>query len=325
MQGLDDLVTTDSQRIITMGQDCSSLQITAKTSIVETVAELRQVVSRWRQAGERIALVPTMGALHAGHLSLVELARQHCSRVVTSIFVNPTQFGPTEDFTRYPRPLDDDLAALGQVNCDLAFVPSAKQMYPDGPAGGFTTVYVRTITDDLEGHYRPGHFEGMATVVCKLLLQCLPDIALFGEKDYQQLLVVKRMVRDLAIPTEIVSGPTVRDANGLALSSRNQYLSAEKYQIAIQLNKTLRDLAARLRSDTHIEVELSRAKKHLLEVGFEKVDYLSLRDAETLLTMARLDSPARLLATARLGGVRLLDNIAVNPADKNTPPNAGYR
>ncbi|MCB1814210.1 MAG: pantoate--beta-alanine ligase, partial [Candidatus Competibacteraceae bacterium] len=231
-----------------MGPLTSSTAGKTIPTLVTTVAELRQLVRDWRQAGDRIALVPTMGALHAGHLSLVELARRHCERVVTSIFVNPTQFGPQEDFSRYPRPLENDMAALGKVHCDLVFNPGLEQMYPDGPEGGLCSVQVRGLSDDLEGRFRPGHFDGVATVVTKLLLQCLPDVAMFGEKDYQQLLVVRRMVRDLMIPTEILAGPTIRDENGLALSSRNQYLDAEQYQIAIQLNKILRALAERLQT-----------------------------------------------------------------------------
>ena len=296
-----------------MGPLTSSTAGKTIPTLVTTVAELRQLVRDWRQAGDRIALVPTMGALHAGHLSLVELARRHCERVVTSIFVNPTQFGPQEDFSRYPRPLENDMAALGKVHCDLVFNPGLEQMYPDGPEGGLCSVQVRGLSDDLEGRFRPGHFDGVATVVTKLLLQCLPDVAMFGEKDYQQLLVVRRMVRDLMIPTEILAGPTIRDENGLALSSRNQYLDAEQYQIAIQLNKILRALAERLQTGAPVDAALAEAERALLAAGFEAVDYLSLRDAETLQLMNLLDRPARLLVTARLNGVRLLDNLAVFP------------
>ena len=296
-----------------MGPLTSSTAGKTIPTLVTTVAELRQLVRDWRQAGDRIALVPTMGALHAGHLSLVELARRHCERVVTSIFVNPTQFGPQEDFSRYPRPLENDMAALGKVHCDLVFNPGLEQMYPDGPEGGLCSVQVRGLSDDLEGRFRPGHFDGVATVVTKLLLQCLPDVAMFGEKDYQQLLVVRRMVRDLMIPTEILAGPTIRDENGLALSSRNQYLDAEQYQIAIQLNKILRALAERLQTGVPVDAALAEAERALLAAGFETVDYLSLCDAETLQLMNLLDRPARLLVTARLNGVRLLDNLAVFP------------
>ena len=299
-----------------MGPLTSSTAGKTIPTLVTTVAELRQLVRDWRQAGDRIALVPTMGALHAGHLSLVELARRHCERVVTSIFVNPTQFGPQEDFSRYPRPLENDMAALGKVHCDLVFNPGLEQMYPDGPEGGLCSVQVRGLSDDLEGRFRPGHFDGVATVVTKLLLQCLPDVAMFGEKDYQQLLVVRRMVRDLMIPTEILAGPTIRDENGLALSSRNQYLDAEQYQIAIQLNKILRALAERLQTGVPVDAALAEAERALLTAGFEAVDYLSLRDAETLQAMSVLDRPARLLVTARLNGVRLLDNLAVLPRKK---------
>src|SRR5512146_326278 len=194
-----------------------------------TVKDLRAQVAKWRQAGENVALVPTMGALHAGHLSLIAVAKAHAKRIVASIFVNPTQFGPKEDFKRYPRDEAGDLAKLAQAGVDLVFIPNAAEMYPPGFS---TKVSLPSLTEDLCGAARPNHFEGVATVVTKLLLQCAPDVAVFGEKDYQQLLVIRRLVRDLNIPVEIVGGPIVREEDGLALSSRNVYLSPEQRKTA---------------------------------------------------------------------------------------------
>ena len=194
-----------------------------------TVKDLRAQVAKWRQAGETVALVPTMGALHAGHLSLIGVAKGHAERVVASIFVNPSQFGPKEDFKRYPRDEAGDVKKLAEAGVDLVFIPSTDEMYP---AGFATKVSLPSLTDDLCGAARPNHFEGVATVVTKLLLQCAPDVAVFGEKDFQQLLVIKRLVRDLNIPVEIVGAPIVREEDGLALSSRNGYLSAAERKTA---------------------------------------------------------------------------------------------
>lgn len=266
------------------------------------VADMRKVVAGWRAAGKTVGLVPTMGALHAGHLSLVEATRKAgADHVVVSIFVNPAQFGPNEDLSKYPRQEALDLERLGEVGADLAYLPTVGEIYPDG----FVTTVVPsgTIVADLEATFRPGHFAGVATVVAKLLIQVAPDVAAFGEKDYQQLLVIRRMARDLDIPCRILPVPTVRDEHGLALSSRNAYLTPEQLAIARQLSRVLGDIA---RGSMRIE----DGKARLLRAGFDAVDYLVLRDAETL------DAPVdgrsrRVLAVARLGPVRLLDNMAV--------------
>lgn len=267
------------------------------------VADMRKVVAAWRAAGKSVGLVPTMGALHAGHLSLVEATRRAgADHVVVSIFVNPTQFGPNEDLSKYPRQEALDLERLGAVGADLAYLPTVGEIYPDG----FATMVVPagTIVADLEATFRPGHFSGVATVVAKLLIQVAPDIAAFGEKDYQQLLVIRRMARDLDIPCRILPVPTVRDDHGLALSSRNAYLSPDQLAVARRLNEVMGEIA---RGSMRVEEGSTR----LLQAGFDAVDYLALRDAETL------DAPVegrarRVLAVARLGSVRLLDNMAVD-------------
>src|SRR3954467_1539240 len=210
-------------------------------TIARTIADLRRQVAAWRGGGDRIGLVPTMGAIHAGHLALGHAAAEQNERVVTSLFVNPKQFGPSEDFSSYPRDEAADLAAFEGAGVDLVFMPAVEEMYPPGFA---TNVRVAGVSEGLDGTFRPGHFEGVATVVCKLLLQCLPDAAYFGEKDYQQLMVVRRMARDLDIPVRIAGGPTVREPDGLALSSRNIYLSPEERQIAPSLHQVLNDMAA---------------------------------------------------------------------------------
>jgi pantoate--beta-alanine ligase len=249
-----------------------------------------------------------MGALHAGHLALVAAAKARCDRVVASIFVNPKQFGPREDFSRYPRPLDDDLAKLAAASADLAFVPTVEEMYPSGFA---TTISLTGPSEGLDGTHRPGHFDGVATVVAKLLIQAAPDAAFFGEKDYQQLMVVRRMARDLDLPVEIVGVPTVRDADGLALSSRNVYLSAEERRVAPTLNRVMRDAAAAVMRGTAPAAALHDAVAALQAAGFT-VEYLELRDAATLAPVADTPSaPARLLAAVHLGRTRLIDNIAV--------------
>lgn len=276
-------------------------------AIVRTVADLRAQVSAWRQAGLRTALVPTMGALHDGHLTLVRRGRELADRVVATVFVNPTQFGPNEDFSRYPRDEAGDAAKLASAGCDLLFAPTVDVMYP---AGFSTSIDVGPVTTRWEGAFRPGHFQGVATVVTKLLLQAGADVACFGEKDYQQLCTIRQLVRDLDIPVQIEGVPTVREADGLALSSRNAYLSPEQRQVAGQLNRVMRDAIARLQAGEAVEPVLSAGIQALLDAGFTAVDYLALVDA---LTLEPLATPAsgRLICTARLGGVRLLDNMAV--------------
>jgi pantoate--beta-alanine ligase len=251
-----------------------------------------------------------MGALHRGHLALVEAARRDCRRVVASLFVNPKQFGPREDFAAYPRDESADLAKFREGGVDLVFAPTVEEMYPHGFV---TAVRLGGIGEVLEGAHRAGHFDGVATVVSKLLLQCLPDAAYFGEKDYQQLMVVRRMARDLDIPVRIAGVPTVREPDGLALSSRNVYLSPEERQIAPLLHQVLNDVAAAIAAapDT-IAANLEKGIAVLREAGFVP-DYLEMRDAADLSPMTALDRPARLLAAAHLGRTRLIDNIPVMP------------
>jgi len=280
----------------------------ASPAVAPTVAELRRHVARWRVQGERIGLVPTMGALHAGHIALVAAARARGDRAIVSIFVNPKQFGPREDFSTYPRPVADDLAKLAAADVDLVFMPTVAEMYPSG----FTTaVSLGGPAAELEGAHRPGHFDGVATVVAKLLIQGAPDFAFFGEKDYQQLLVVRRMARDLDLPVEIVGVPTVRDPDGLALSSRNAYLSAEERRAAPSLHRAMRDAATAIAAGTAPAAALRRALDVLTEAGF-RPEYLELRDAATLAPLTTApNGPARLLAAAHLGRTRLIDNIPV--------------
>lgn len=283
---------------------------TREFAVVRTVAALRDAIAGWRARQEAIGLVPTMGALHRGHLALVEAAQRQCDRVVASLFVNPRQFGPREDFAAYPRDEAADLAKFREGGVDLVFAPSVEEMYPQGFA---TTVYVGGMADILEGAHRPGHFGGVATVVSKLLLQCLPDIAFFGEKDYQQLLVVRRMAGDLDIPVRIEGVATVREPDGLALSSRNVYLSPEERRIAPRLHEVLNDTAAAIvRAPDSIATSLQSGNSELRQAGFVP-DYLDLRDAADLAPITALDRPARLLVAARLGHTRLIDNIPVIP------------
>ncbi|MDG5495535.1 pantoate--beta-alanine ligase [Niveispirillum sp. BGYR6] len=279
-------------------------------AIVRTVADLRAQVAQWHREGLRVALVPTMGALHDGHLTLVRRGRELADRVVASVFVNPTQFGPNEDFARYPRDEAGDAAKLASAGCDLLFAPTVEVMYPTGFA---TSIDVGPIATRWEGAFRPGHFQGVATVVTKLLSQAQADVACFGEKDFQQLAVIRQLVRDLDLPVVIEGVPTVREADGLALSSRNAYLSAEQRQVAGQLNQVLRQTiaAVRTRPDT-VEAACQQAEAALLAAGFAAVDYLAMVDAATLEPLATLGSaPARIICTVRIGGVRLLDNMPV--------------
>lgn len=277
--------------------------------IARTVAEMRHHVAAWHRAGQRVALVPTMGALHEGHLSLVRAGQARAERVIATIFVNPTQFGPTEDFTAYPRGEGVDAAKLAQVGADLLFAPGVAEMYP---AGFATTIHVAGLTDGLCAPFRPGHFDGVATVVSKLLSQAQADLALFGEKDYQQLHVIKRMARDLDLPVEIVGVPTVRDADGVALSSRNAYLTAAERRVVPALPRILREIADRLaRGQAAPRDEVERGRAALLTAGFTAVDYVDVTDAETLAPLERIEGPARVLAAAWLGKTRLIDNMPV--------------
>jgi pantoate--beta-alanine ligase len=279
-------------------------------SVVRTVADLRARVAKWRAAGDKVGLVPTMGALHEGHLSLVEAARrQGANHVVVSVFVNPTQFGPNEDFSKYPRQEAADAAKLETVGADLLYAPDVGEMYRDGFA---TTVHVAELTDGLCGPLRPGHFDGVATVVSKLLLQCMPDVAVFGQKDYQQLQVIRRMVRDLEIPVAIEGAATVRDESGLALSSRNAYLTPDQLTIARQLNRVLFAMADRIAADPHrCRSEIEWGLETLREAGFDRIDYLAVCDAASLKPLEIADRPARILAAAFIGRTRLIDNVPV--------------
>lgn len=276
--------------------------------IVRDLAALRDAVREFRAEGMRVALVPTMGALHAGHIALVEAARRPGTKVVASIFVNPKQFGPNEDLSRYPRREMADLKMLEEGGCDIAWLPAVETMYPEGFSTG---VHVSGVTEGLDGASRPGHFDGVATVVSKLFNQVTPDAAYFGEKDYQQLQVIRRMVADMDFDIEIVGVPTQRDDDGLALSSRNIYLDETERQKAVALPRVL-GIAARAigRGDDPVAT-LAEAEASLQAAGFA-VDYVALVDAETLGTEPEAGRPRRLLAAARMGATRLIDNIAVD-------------
>ncbi|HEY2177398.1 MAG TPA: pantoate--beta-alanine ligase [Caulobacteraceae bacterium] len=278
--------------------------------IVRTPAELRARLAAIRAGGDRVGLVPTMGALHAGHLSLIALARSRSDFIVASIFVNPTQFAPGEDFQAYPRDEAGDVRQLASAGCDLVYSPEAAAMYP---AGFSTTVSVAGVSAPLEGAFRPQHFTGVATVVAKLLIQAAPDIAVFGEKDYQQLQVIRTLARDLDLDVEILGAPIVRDVDGLALSSRNAYLTTAERQVASMLHQSLANAAAALSRGARIAEAEAEAVEVLAGAGFDPIDYLEVRDPETLdrLGPGPLPGPARILAAARLGRARLIDNLAV--------------
>ena len=277
---------------------------------VRTIEALRAAVRGLRATGGEVALVPTMGALHAGHMALVREARQHAAHVVASIFVNPTQFGPSEDFASYPRQEAADAAMLETEGCALLWAPDPETVYPQGHA---TRVIVAGVSEGLCGAARPGHFEGVATVVAKLFNQVGPDVALFGEKDYQQLAVIRRMARDLDFPVRIVGVETQRDADGLALSSRNAYLSPAERISARALPRILGDACRAIRDGAPVAEALSSARAALSTAGFDRIDYVELRDAETLEPLDRLDRSGRLLAAAVIGRTRLIDNFPVNP------------
>jgi pantoate--beta-alanine ligase len=278
--------------------------------IARSVAALRRQVRAWRGEGLSVGLVPTMGALHEGHLSLVHLILGRCDRAIATIFVNPKQFGPREDFAAYPRGEADDAAKLARAGAHLLFAPTPDEMYPPGHV---TTVAVGgTLTQGLCAPFRPGHFEGVATVVCKLLLQSLPDRAIFGEKDWQQLQVIRRMARDLDVPVAIDGGPTVREADGLAMSSRNAYLSAEQRRIAAAVPRLLQETGARIAAGSPIAPALEEMRRALPAAGFDSVDYVELRDGESLAALAAPQPGARLFVAAHLGKTRLIDNRALS-------------
>ncbi|HEU0071099.1 MAG TPA: pantoate--beta-alanine ligase [Alphaproteobacteria bacterium] len=281
--------------------------------IARNANDLRGCVTAWRRAGLRVGVVPTMGALHEGHLTLARRAIADCDHVIVTLFVNPMQFGPNEDYTRYPRDEAADAAKLAALGVDLLYAPDVSAMYRDGFA---TTVTVANLTDGMEGAIRPGHFAGVATVVTKLLNQAQADDAYFGEKDYQQLCVIRRLAADLDIPTRIHGVPTVREADGLALSSRNAYLTPAQRKVAPALQRELQAAAAALKGGGDIAKTLDAAKAAILKAGFDAVDYVELRDTASLAPLTALKGPglggeARLLAAARLGATRLLDNLSV--------------
>ncbi|MFT0891822.1 pantoate--beta-alanine ligase [Pseudochelatococcus sp. G4_1912] len=280
-------------------------------AIVRSLSTLRSVVTRWKRAGETVAVVPTMGALHAGHLSLVRTGRKLADRLVVTLFVNPKQFNNPDDLANYPRTENDDAVKLGPLGVDVLYAPDATTMYPEGFA---TTVSVTGVSEGLCGAHRPGHFDGVATVVTKLLMQTGADIALFGEKDFQQLHVIRRLVRDLDIPVEIRTCPTVREPDGLALSSRNARLTDEQRKTANALAQILYASANRLTAGEETSAVLPGARAALLKAGFASVEYLELRAENDLRPLERADVLSRLLAAVWLNDVRLIDNMPVQPS-----------
>ena len=281
-----------------------------------TLEMLRTHVAKLRAGGERIGLVPTMGALHEGHLTLVRRAREACDHVVASVFVNPTQFGPNEDLDAYPRQLEEDSAMLEGEGCALLWAPGVEEMYPGGAASFVTSISVRGVSEGLCGAARPGHFDGVATVVCKLFNQVQPDMAFFGEKDFQQLAVIRAMARDLDLTLphvhQIIGVPTVREPDGLAMSSRNRYLSAENRSAAAKLPLAMKEAIARIEDGQEVVPTLAALEDALLGAGFSGVDYAVLADARSLAPIDTLTgAPARLLVAARIGDTRLIDNLGV--------------
>ncbi len=279
--------------------------------IIRDADALKREIAALRADGATIAFVPTMGALHDGHMALVAEAKLRADQVVASIFVNPTQFAPTEDLSVYPRREAADAALLDAAGVAILWAPDVETMYPDGPDA---TVKAGPAAEGLDGAARPGHFDGVATVVARLFDQVQPDIAVFGEKDYQQLAVIRQLVQGLKLPIEIVGIPTQRDADGLALSSRNAYLSEEERTAARALPRALGEAAAAIQAGADVAETLDKARARLEAAGFDPIDYVALHDAETLAPMAVFDRPARLLAAARMGRTRLIDNLPVNPA-----------
>lgn len=283
---------------------------TSNVEIIRTVADLRQATAPWRRKAEPIALVPTMGALHAGHISLVQAAKRAAKHTIVSIFVNPTQFAPNEDLDRYPRDEDGDVGRLRENEVDMVWAPPAEEMYPEGYS---TYVSAGSTANGLETDFRPHFFQGVATIVLKLLNQVAPDYVTFGEKDYQQLCVVRQMVRDLNVPTEIIAVPTVREKDGLALSSRNAYLAPREREVAPHLHRTICEVAEAAKTG-NLGVLRADAAMKLLSLGFNKVDYVEIRDAETLGTFDPSSGrPGRVLAAAWLGRTRLIDNVSISP------------
>ena len=277
---------------------------------IRQIDALRRSVERLHDGGKRVALVPTMGALHAGHMALIKCAREAADHVVVSIFVNPKQFGAGEDLSRYPRQVEADSAMLEAAGVAVLWLPSVEEMYPSGFA---TNVSVVGLGDGLCGATRPGHFDGVATVVAKLFTQVRPDVAIFGEKDWQQLVVIRRITTDLNLGVEIIGAPTARDADGLALSSRNAYLSAEERIAAQFLAASLKSAGLAIEAGAAVKGALETVAKALKAAGFGPIDYVALVDPVTLTPLDSLKTEARILAAARLGTTRLIDNFAVSP------------
>jgi pantoate--beta-alanine ligase len=275
---------------------------------IKKLSDLEPALAPWRSAEGGVALVPTMGALHDGHLALIAEARRRAARVAATIFVNPLQFNDAADLERYPRTVELDLAKLASAGCDLVWLPTAEAVYPPGFA---TTVSVGGLSQRWEGEHRPGHFDGVATVVAKLLIAIRPDVALFGEKDWQQLAVIRRMVADLALSVQVLGVPTVREADGLALSSRNIHLSVEERQRALALPSALQQARNAILGGQPAATALAEARQALAAAGFAPVDYVALVDAATLEPVEEPGGPMRLIAAATLGATRLIDNIAV--------------
>jgi len=279
--------------------------------IIRTVPALRQTVAGWRAEGLKVGLVPTMGALHEGHLSLVRAGLARTDRVIVTLFVNPKQFNNPADLAAYPRTEDSDAAKLAGAGAHILYAPNAEEIYPEGFS---TTVSVAGASEGMEGRFRPGHFDGVATVVAKLFLQSGADLAFFGEKDFQQLQVVRRMASDLDIPIQVVACPTIRETDGLAMSSRNVRLSPTERTLAPRLAAVLLDATEKLSAGAEAEPLLAKAKEALGRAGFGEVEYVELRSAATLAPLTRASEPARLLAAVWLGQVRLIDNVAVPAA-----------
>ena len=276
--------------------------------IIRDIAMLRRAVSALQQGGKSVALVPTMGALHDGHLSLVRMGKRVADHVIVSIFVNPTQFGPNEDFAAYPRDEARDAALLAQDGVALLWGPDVTTMYPGGHS---THIEVAELGADYCGAARPGHFDGVATVVSKLFNQVRPDVAIFGEKDWQQLAIIRRMARDLDFALDILGAPIARDTDGLALSSRNAYLSADQRAAAVAFPDALKAAAKSIAGGADVAETLAKAEAHIVAGGFDSVDYVALADADSLERLGEYRKPARLLAAARMGKTRLIDNLAV--------------
>jgi len=279
-------------------------------NIIESKEELHEQLREWRAAGEHIALVPTMGNLHSGHVSLVDIAREHAERVVVTVFVNPTQFGEDEDFAEYPRTLERDTLRLRKIGADVLFAPTVDTVYPFGIEQA-TVVSVPFLTDKFCGSFRPGHFDGVTTVVARLFALVQPDVAVFGQKDYQQQLVIRRMAADLNLPTDIITAPTIREDDGLAMSSRNAYLSKEERAVAPGLQRTLAAVGEELQNGKRNFAEMEQqAEQRLRDLGFQP-EYVAVRRAEDLSTPTRDCDEVVILAAVHLGKTRLIDNVVV--------------